>query len=79
MHACAALVVERLCTHGTSKSFAHLDLKESNADVAVHGCVLLFDAGACERLKGGRVTVRSPTGAPDYMKPLVLVCADERE
>ena len=73
MHACAAFVVERLCTHGTSKSFAHLDLKESNAGVDVHGCVVLFDAGACERLKGGSATVHSPTGAPGYMKPLVLV------
>ena len=38
--------------------------KESNAGVDAHGDVVLFDAGASERLKGGSVTVCSPTGTP---------------
>ena len=46
------------------QGIAHLNLKESNAGVDAHGGVVLFDAGASERLKGGSVTVCSPTGTP---------------
>ena len=58
------------------QGIAHLDLKESNAGVDAHGDVVLFDAGASERLEGGSVTVRSPTGTPGYMSPEAARASD---
>ena len=58
------------------QGIAHLNLKESNAGVDAHGGVVLFDAGASERLEGGSVTVRSPTGTPGYMSPEAARASD---
>ena len=58
------------------QGIAHLNLKESNAGVDAHGDVVLFDAGASERLEGGSVTVRSPTGTPGYMSPEAARASD---